>query len=355
MRVAQSSRIREILSASALSAFLLTGCALQSARLDEGRNSGELAFENGSTYSTARRELTILLPSVDLPAGVAYNDKGVTTALDTSFPLDGWIHGYSIEVIDSADKVMTTNMLHHITIVSPDQRELFSPIMLRIVAAGMETGAVRMPDSYGYPVRRGEKLSISAMLHNPDSVARGALRIRVRLVMTAASSGKTPARAFPFHIGLNEPATGPEFDLPAGRSVQQREARPAISGRVYALGGHLHQFGVSLKLEDLTAKKVVWSTAAVTDAEGKIVRIPSNRFPKLGVRIEAGHLYRVTSEYNNTTGEAIGSGGMALVGGLFIPDRNSAWPSVDGSDATYQKDVAMRANEGHKHTHKHGG
>lgn len=348
MRVARSTtRVRTLLSATSLSAFLLSGCAIQSARLNQSH--ADIAFDNGFTYSAARGELAIHLPAVNLAAGVAYSDHGVTTALDTSFPLDGWLHGYTIEVVDSTGRVMTTNMLHHMSIVSPDKRDLFSPIMLRLVAAGMETGAVRMPDTYGYPVTRGERLSISAMLHNPDSVAHRNMRVRIRLNLTAATATtrNTPERAFPFHIAVNEPATNPGFSLAAGPSVQQREARPAISGRVYALGGHLHQFGVSLTLEDMTTNKVLWSTRAITDSSGNIVAIPNDRFPKRGVRIEAGHVYRVTSEYNNPTGEPIPDGGMGLVGGLFIPDRGAAWPTVDSANETYRRDVEARAHEGH--------
>jgi hypothetical protein len=37
------------------------------------------------------------------------------------------------------------------------------------------------------------------------------------------------------------------YDLPPGRSERSWEGRPAVGGRILALGGHLHRYGVSLR------------------------------------------------------------------------------------------------------------
>jgi len=80
----------------------------------------------------------------------------------------------------------------------------------------------------------------------------------------------------------------------------------------------------------------------VTDASGRIVRVPVGRLYSLfhlGAHIEPGHRYRVTVTYDNPTGETITDGGMGVVGGLFIPDRHVAWPQVDQRDSLYQADL----------------
>jgi hypothetical protein len=286
-----------------------------------------------------------------------YGDHGVTTSLETQAPLDGWLHGYTIEVVDTTNRVVEANMLHHITVLAPDRRELFAPIMMRVIAAGMETGAVRMPDAYGYPLKRGERLQLRAMLHNPTNQAHKSLRVRLRMAFSprAAVGSRTPAEAFPFHISINEPAQSPEFDLPIGRTTHKRHASSEISGRIYALGGHLHQYGVSLSLEDTTTGKVVWTSNAERDSEGNILRVPNNHFPKRGVRIEAGHIYRVTTVYDNTSGKVVEGGGMALVGGLFIPDRGAAWPAVDRQHPTWLLDLETGGALMQEHKHRHGG
>jgi len=53
--------------------------------------------------------------------------------------------------------------------------------------------------------------------------------------------------------------------------------------------------------------------------------------------------------YDNPTGQSIPDGGMGVVGGLFIPDRGSAWPATDPADSLYQRDLrhAMRIGGSH--------
>lgn len=337
--------------ALAAAALLCSACALS---LPAGRRA-PAAFQwgDGMRYDAGTRQLPIEFPPVDVPANLGYDDGGLTTSMRTIVPFDGWLHGYTVEVVDSSGAVLGTNLLHHMNIFVPNQRELFSPIMLHVVAAGMETAPVRLPNSIGYAVRLGDPLLLTAMLHNPTGTAQTALRVRVRLAVTAAPAWERPVTAYPFHLQVTQPGERAEFDVPVGYSVQQREAVPAISGRIYGLGGHLHRYGESLTLEDVTANRVLWSVRAVTDADGNIVSVPTRRFRR-GVRIEAGRVYRITSVYNNTSGSMIPDGGMGAIGGLFVASGGASWPSVDVNDPTYQKDFAMRFGAGAAEHHGHG-
>ena len=48
------------------------------------------------------------------------------------------------------------------------------------------------------------------------------------------------------------PPGGRMYDVPPGTSKRSWDWSPAISGRVLALGGHLHKYGQKLVLEDVT-------------------------------------------------------------------------------------------------------
>src|SRR5207237_10111155 len=50
-------------------------------------------------------------------------------------PLDAWLHGYTIELVDDKDHALPGSLIHHVNIIAPQRRELFSNIMLRIGAA----------------------------------------------------------------------------------------------------------------------------------------------------------------------------------------------------------------------------
>ena len=143
---------------------------------------------------------------------------------------------------------------------------------------------------------------------------------------------------------LGRPPTGSKaFDLAPGRTERYWEASPAIPGTILGLGGHLHDYGVSLELKDMTTGTVLWRGTPVTDGQGHVVSFPLARFYSwrgLGVHVIPAHRYRLTVVYDNPTGRTIADGGMGAVAGLFVPDWGAEWPAVDPSDTLYQRDLA---------------
>jgi hypothetical protein len=127
-----------------------------------------------------------------------------------------------------------------------------------------------------------------------------------------------------------------------------------IDGRLLGYSGHLHDYGVSVRLEDVATSKVIGTVKAIGSPDGKIKSI-SRSLPGVGgdgVRLRAGRKYRVVGTYNNTTGEPI-AGAMAHITGIFAPDDMTKWPKVDLSDEVMQDDLAWLTElgtAGHKHS-----
>src|SRR2546430_6168445 len=149
-------------------------------------------------------------------------------------------------------------------------------------------------------------------------------------------------RTYPWAIDvqypLGRPPTGSKaFDLPPGRTERFWEGSPAIPGTILGLGGHMHDYGVSLELKDMTTGTVLWRGAPVTDAAGRVLAFPLTRFynwRRLGVRVVSAHRYRLTAVYENRTGRYIRDGGMGAVAGLFVPDRGAEWPAGGDREGT---------------------
>jgi hypothetical protein len=240
-------------------------------------------------------------------------------------------------------------MLHHFNLSDPDRRELFLPIGLHLLAMSRETPAITVPPLlFGLPLARGQRLIAGAMLANSsDAVYHG---VHVRLVLRYVPGGRPwPLyRTYPWAIDvqypLGRPPTGSKaFDLPPGRTEHSWEGSPAIAGTMLGLGGHMHDYGVSLELKDVTTGKVLWRGTPVTDTAGRVITFPLARFynwRRLGVRVVPTHRYRLTAVYENRTGRSIRDGGMGAVAGLFVPDRGAEWPAVDIQDTLYQRDLA---------------
>ena len=295
-------------------------------------------------------QLVIQLPPVDVPAAGRGGEVMVGLPLcQVLVPLDATLHGSWVDIADGSGRLLPHEMLHHFNLSDPDRRELFLPIGLHLLAMSRETPAITVPRLlFGLPLARGQRLIAGAMLANTSDVAYH--RVQVRLVLNYVPGGRPwPLyRTYPWAIDvqypLGRPPTGSKaFDLPRGRTERFWEGSPAIPGTILGLGGHMHDYGVSLELKDVTTGTVLWRGAPVTDAAGRVLTFPLARFynwRRLGVRVFPTHRYRLTAVYENRTGRYIRDGGMGAVAGLFVPDRGAEWPAVDTQDTLYQRDLA---------------
>jgi hypothetical protein len=198
------------------------------------------------------------------------------------------------------------------------------------------------------------------MLHNPTPREHQGVKVRVRLGLTPSTSWLRPVGIRPVYLDVMPPAGRHAFDLPPGRSTRSWEGRPAVAARLLAAGSHLHEFGTALKLEDISAGKVLWEARPKLDDKGELVGMPIHYFLPLGVRLTPDHLYRITAEYDNPTGKVLEGGGMGAIGGIVLPDDGNAWPAVARRDSVYLHDVrthgnttAMMNGSGHHHSAEH--
>ncbi|HJU64812.1 MAG TPA: hypothetical protein VJ596_04010, partial [Gemmatimonadaceae bacterium] len=240
--------------------------------------AGQSASPLRLRHDRQRDQLVFDIGPLDLRAGASHEGHAQPPILLGAFPRAGWVHGLEVGLIDSAGRELPRELLHHINLIIPEKRELFSGIMLRVGAAGPETEPLRLPRLLGYRVERGDSLLVTTMLHNPTGVAHHGVRVRVRLPFTEDDDWPSPISIFPFYMDVMPPAGIHAYDLPPGRSVKSWEGRPAMGGRILGVGGHLHEHGVELRFEDVTAGKLLWSARPKLDAEGRVAGIPTKKF-----------------------------------------------------------------------------
>jgi hypothetical protein len=228
--------------------------------------------------------------------------------------------------------------------------------MQRVGAAGSETDDVRIPRLLGYPVEAGDSLLVLAEFHNPTAVAYEGVRLRVRMPHTAVGDWPPPRRVYPFYVDVTPPAAPHGFDLPPGRSEQSWEGRPAVSGRILGMGGHLHTYAVELRLEDVTTGEVIWRSEPERDEAGQVVGMPQSRlWWRMGLPVRADQTDRLTAVYDNPTGRSIAEGGMGALGGIMVPADDAVWPTVDPADQVFMEDYMLRVvNRGGRKEHAGG-
>ena len=281
------------------------------------------------------KELDFIIGPIDLPAGAGHHMVKQPPLVVGAVPLDAFLYGFEVQMLDGQGQPMTQRVLHHVNLIDPDHRELFSPIARRLFAAGSETQAASMPRFLGIPIESGQRLMVSAMFHNPTDVTYPGAKLKVKLKYRT-KGWFFPIGVYPVYIDVMGPLGKKDFDLPPGRFEQSWEGSPMVDGRLLAAGGHLHDHATSLRLEDLTEGVVLWETGPTLDEHGRVVGVPVGKFWwKFGIRLEADHVYRVTVAYDNPTGETLVDGGMGVLGGVFVPSRGAAWPALDPNDPDY--------------------
>lgn len=289
------------------------------------------------TKTPGQNEMILELPAVELPAGMVVDQA----ASIGEFPLTGYIYALHAEVVDEHGRRLPSDYLHHMNVMDPSERELFLPISRRILASGQETGEIRFPMLlFGARVRAGEQILANAMVHNPSSESYHGVRVRLVLSYVPEHRPWPLFTVMPWQLDVAFPVGDKSFDLPPGRSERSYEGSPAVPGKIIVIGGHLHDYGKTIEFWDVTTGQLLWHGEPEPTQPGKPNAVPMGRvYRRLGLHIIPEHRYRVRVVYDNPTGHAIPNGGMGVTGGLFMPDRNVAWPAANRSDSLYAQDL----------------
>jgi hypothetical protein len=113
-----------------------------------------------------------------------------------------------------------------------------------------------------------------------------------------------------------------------------------VSGRLLAVGGHLHDYGKELRLEDVATDKVLTRVHALRTPGGEVTGVSHGLYGILGrgPHLVAGRQYRLVAVYQGSPTDSI-RGAMGLMGGIFAPDDYRTWPKLDRTNPDYLIDL----------------
>ena len=284
-----------------------------------------------------------------------------------AWPVDGWFRGFRYEIVDAKGNVLDRRLMHHMIVVNFDRRQLLYPAVERIAGAGSETDDASVPKTIGVPLSRGTDLGFYIMWHNETGKDLDGVYLRYTMLWTPTNQNPRPITSLPIYMDVNLTVGGSNtFDVPPGRSEKAYEFTLPVGGRLLGVGGHLHDYGSFVKLVDAQSGKELARVTAKRDSTGKVLGVTRKLFGVSGdgLKLKAGHPYRVVGVYDNPTGELRAAGAMAHMVGLFVPDDMSKWPAVDKDDPVMRRDLASLKVPGYEdaalpaaqgHEHHHGG
>lgn len=290
--------------------------------------------------------LTLEVGPLHLPARAQYATPRSAVAAGV-FPADAWLNRFEVRVVDSDGRLLIPGLLHHAGLFAPGQREVFSPVMRRIVAFGNETEPIALPGRFGYRVAAGDSVLVIGALANDGEEALEDVYLQIRVSYTRGEHGRN-TDVLPLYLDVLPPGHR-VFDVPPGESSRSWDWTPALPGRLLALGAHLHQYGVAVILEDVTSGKVIWRGRARYDRNGELVGVSRKVFRR-GPVLRTDRVYRITAIYHNPTSEVV-RGAMGKIGGLMQVAAGTSLPPADRCDPEYLRDVEVTLNHGHEHEH----
>ena len=309
------------------------------------------AVKPGVVVDRKHHTITIIAGPYDLPPmGHRMEMMGMDMSMDHMgemasyfvWPEKGWFYGFHVAAVDAHGGPMSRDLIHHFTLLNFDRRTLFDPFVERLASARYENEDVVAPKTLGAPLAKGTRMGVYMMWFNshPDTV-KGAY-VKLTLLYMPSNMQPPPTSALPVVMDVDlVPGADNMYPVPPGKTERTRIFRFPIAGRLLAAGGHLHEYGAYIRLEDSVSGKVLVDLRPVIDRQGHMLGMTRKLFAVsgAGLRIEANHPYRLTAAYDNTTKDTL-SEAMGELMAIFSADDFSQWPKMDYTNKDLWADLA---------------
>lgn len=263
-------------------------------------------FQRSALHSAAGvvTEVVFATPLVELEPGTLAHHQA-RAMRDFRFAEKVWVIGYATELTDSNGKIPRENYLCH-TFLSDQRVDQHEDGEIKGIYSDAFTPEVWMPDGYGIPVLPGENLHWMPMFNNRGEAAVR-VSMRIRLVVIRERDRKTAIE--PLYASLRSVQTPHLFFVEPGRDRRESTFQMPFDGRLHFIGTHLHPFGVSMELRNVTREERVWIGNRKGGPESPMEYYSSQQ----GYRFRAGESFRVESTYDNPLKRKIDA-----MAGIFI-------------------------------------
>jgi hypothetical protein len=276
--------------------------------------------------------LTVRLGPVNLPALAGMNVAQAPDLVMT-VPIDGWFTAYHPSLVDDEGKPVPGRLLHHVAVYNLARADFLCPSKPEhIFGAGGEMNDWPLTPGIGYRVAPGEKILVATMFHNPTDKSYPKTYLQVKIeYQPAAAGGPELKSVYPTWFDVKQCGNS-SYDLKPGLNVTSGEFTMRYDGVLVGLGGHMHDFGRQLHVEDVTHNQDIAVLNAKLDAQGRMIGIPIALFAeKGGVPLTKGEVVKVTATYDNPTGKPLPDGAMGIAVGYFLPSDNNVMAALERS------------------------
>ena len=271
----------------------------------------------------AAHTVTLRVGPMNLPAHTSHMKMPQPPDLVWEVPIDGWLLAYHPRLVDASGNAVPGTVLHHVAFWNENRADFLCPNKEEhIFGAGSEMTDWAEVPGYGYRVQTHDKIRIETMVYNPTATSyeKAYLEVQIPFVDASAGSvGKMIQNVYPAWMDVASCGDS-SYDVPVGKSEKTGTVTVKYDGVLLGVGGHMHDYGKQIVLQDASRKETVATLDAKSDAQGHLESVPVKLFVQEGgYKFSKGDVLKVSATYDNPTGKPLRDGAMGIAVGYFAP------------------------------------
>jgi hypothetical protein len=274
----------------------------------------------------AANTITLRVGPMNLPAHTSHMKMPQPLDLVWDVPMDGWLLAYHPRLVDASGNSVPGTVLHHVAFWNENRSDFLCPNKEEhIFGAGSEmTDWAEIP-GYGYRVARGDKIRIETMVYNPTATSFDKAYLEIAIPFQEVSDSAFASRKNVYPAWMDVKGCGDSsYDVPAGKSEKTGTIPVKYDGVLLGVGGHMHDYGRQIVLQDVTRNETVATLDAKVDTQGHLESIPVKTFfQEGGYKFALGDVLRVSATYDNPTGKLLRDGAMGIAVGYFVATEDA--------------------------------
>ena len=249
-------------------------------------------------------EVEFATPLMELESGsLAHHLPAAMKALRFEEPV--WVIGYKTSIVDSQGKTPRENYLCH-TFLADQHVDQHPEIELKGVYSDAFTPEVRLPEGFGVLFSPNDPLHWMPMFNNRGDQP---VRVAIKVALTVIRRKDLRKPLQPLYASLRSVQVPHLFFVPPGRDERTVRFTLPFEANIHFLGTHLHPYGASVELFNVSRNELVWKGMRTAGPESPMEVFSSTE----GYAVHAGETFQIKAVYDNPAKEKIDA-----MAGLFM-------------------------------------
>lgn len=207
-----------------------------------------------------------------------------------------WVIGYRTEILDARGNPPRENYLCH-TFFGDQRVTQHEDREIKGIYSDAYTPEVRLPAGFGIPLKPDDNLHWMPMFNNREEQPA---RVRMKVLLTVIRGSDLKKNLTPLYSALHSVHLPHLYFVSPGRHEQSATFATPFEGRIHFLGAHIHPYGVSVELFNVSRNERVWRGQQRLDGSGRMTGMDTYSSME-GYAVRPGETYRVTAVYKNPT------------------------------------------------------